>query len=159
VTQNAGLTLNYQFGDSLLRHGIFTNGNWQQARDSKENNSDFYSGMAGYNINFVPVQLSINAGVLTTFNTVNGIVNEMIGPSLGINKTIKKIYRVGMNSAYTTNYSDHVNTGYNWSNRINAGVKGGKHHSFSVDLNWLKRSAVTGRSQEWRGSIVYGYTF
>ena len=165
VTQSASINMSLQFGDTIVRHGVFSTGSWQQGRDSRENNSDFYSGMAGYTLNFVKLQLSFNVGVLSTFNTTGGIFNQMLGPSLGINKSIKKVWRIGFTSSYTTNYSDHKNTGYNLSNRITAGVKRGKHHSLNADLNWLQRTTTiltqtqNKKSSELRGSLIYSYTF
>lgn len=162
VMQNAGLNANYQFGDSIIRHGLFANTNWQRARDSRDNNSDFYSGMAGYSINYVKLQLGFNIGILSTFNTTAGFFNQMIGPTLGANKVIKKIWRLAWNSSYTTTYTDHTNSGYNFSHRLMAGVKRGKHHTVNADVNWLQRkmnTTNTPKSDEFRFNITYGYVF
>ncbi len=162
VTQNASLNSNYSVGDSLVRHGIMATLSWQKARDSRGNNSDFYSGTAGYNITFVPAQLSFNLNILSTFNTSNGLYNQMLGPNVGVSKKIGKALRLSYNASYVTNSVEHVNTGHTLINRAALSVKQGKHHSFNIDLNWMQRkqkNALIQTSSEWRANIIYAYVF
>lgn len=161
VTQNASLNSTYTIGDSLLKHTLMGTLNWQKARDTRENSSDFYSAMAGYAITFVKSQLGFNLNILSTYNTSNGIVNQLFGPNLGVSKRIRTI-RLSFNSAYCSNATDHVNTGYTLTNRLSGGIKQGKHHSFTADINWMKREqkqALYPANSEWRANIVYSYVF
>lgn len=162
VTQNASLNGTYSIGDSLLKHSIMATLSWQKARDSRSNNSDFYSGNVGYSIMFVPSQLSFNLNILSTFNTSNGLHNQMLGPNLGVAKKISKATRISYNTAYVTNSVEQVKVGHTLTNRIGVSVKQGKHHTFNVDLNWMQRMqkmAATQNSSEWRANIVYAYVF
>jgi hypothetical protein len=159
VTQNAGLNASKQFGDSLVQHGLNGNANWQQARDSKDNNSDFYSGSLGYSLFLKRFKGGFNLGLLSTLNTVGGFENLLLGPTFGLNKIVSKNYRLSYQLAYSTNSVDGRSSGYNLSNRIALNARLGKHHQISADANWLLREATLQQSQEWRGGFTYNYTF
>ena len=162
VTQNASLNGNYTTGDSLLKHTIMSTISWQRGRDSRGNNSDFYSGNLGYVITFVAPQLSFNFNILSTYNTSNGLLNQMLGPNLGVSKKLSKIARFSYNASYVSNSVEHVHTGYTLVNRASVSIKKGKHHSINVDLSWMQREqkkATMSISSEWRGNIVYAYVF
>ena len=162
VTQNASLNASYTIGDSLVKHTIMSTVSWQRGRDSRANNSDFYSGNLGYVIMFVAPQLSFNLNILSTYNTSNGLLNQMLGPNIGVAKKIHKTIRLSYNAAYVSNSVEHVHTGYTFTNRVGFSVKQGKHHSVNIDLSWMQREqkkAVQSISSEWRGNIVYAYVF
>ncbi len=162
VVQNASLNGNYAIGDSLVRHAFMATMSWQLGRDSRDNNSDFYSGTVGYVITFVPSQLSFNANLLTTYNTSNGILNQMLGPNLGASKKITKSTRLSYNASYITNSQSHTNAGYTITNRLALSIKKGRHHTINTDVFWMKReqkNATTQASSEYRANIVYAYVF
>ncbi|MCU0417992.1 MAG: hypothetical protein MUE33_12490 [Cytophagaceae bacterium] len=162
VTQNASLTGTIQWGDSLIRQSVQGTGSWQSAVDSKGMGSEFYSAMSSYTLGFVPSRWNISASFLTTYNTVNGVLNRLVGPGCTVSKGISKSFRLTFNMAYATNFIEDKNIGYTLNNRVAAQYKKGKHHSISADFSWLQRKQVKivqTTSAEYRFNIVYGYIF
>lgn len=163
ITESASLGTSYSTGDSLHKHGLNLTGSLQKARDSKDNNSDFYSMNVGYNLGFVKAKVNINTTVLATYNEMAGQQNKSLGPNLGINKTIRKSWRLSYSVTYALNYLNNKNTGHTLNNRMGIAFRPAKGHSLSADVNWmnrvLKTKTASPKVSELRANLVYGYNF
>jgi hypothetical protein len=162
VTQNASANGVLQWGDSLVRNSITSTLSWQQANDNKGVSSQFYSANAGYTISWIPSKWALTASIMSTYNTVSDVKNQLFGPGMTLSKGIAKIWRFSYHFTYATNLVDGSSTGHTLNNRLSCQYKPSTHHTFSADAGWLYRKQnkiVVTNASEYRFNIVYGYVF
>ena len=168
VTQSASLGVNYNTGGEQIRHVLFSNLAYQKANDSQENNSSFYNVNAGYQTTYKPWGLSGTLGAVASNSYASSINSVSIGPSANISWMFRKKIRTAFAVTGLETYSAGQYTGTNLTYRISGGYKQGKHHSFTADISLLTRKVVNQPSagtttmpsfQEFRGSIIYAYSF
>jgi hypothetical protein len=85
------------------------------------------------------------------------------GGSLGIGKTIKKLWNTGLNITYSTNSFKGQADGFTMQTRWNNSYRAGKHHSFNAAIsmtnNQSKTNQISRSFTEFLGTISYNYTF
>jgi hypothetical protein len=163
ITNSASAGINYNTGNQTIRHVVFTNGNYQKANDTQENNSIFYNINSGYQFGLVPQGLNVTLSATYNNSDIKEINTKSVGPNLGVSKLLfKKKIRSTLGATHLQTYSNGDLTGTNSMLRFSNSYKKGKHHTVSMDLTYLTRSvkAGTGTSfSEFRGSLIYGFTF
>jgi hypothetical protein len=163
ITNSASAGINYNTGSQIIRHVVFTNGNYQKANDTQENNSVFYNVNSGYQFGYVPIGLNVTLSATYNNSDIKEINTKSVGPNLGVSKHLfKKKIRSTIGATHLQTYSNGDLTGTNSMLRFSNSYKKGKHHTVSMDLTYLTRSvkAGTGTSfSEFRGSLIYGFTF
>jgi hypothetical protein len=162
VTRNAAVNLNYKLGSGQNERALLVTANVQDATDSDNNASTFYTLTVGH-------QMKINgdwqfvANGSYNKNMAQGFTNTSIGPSININKAFNEgRVRSALNIAMLNSYmngskqSDVKNIG------ITNNLKVGKSHSFAINVYYLqnKQTGELGKTfSEIRGMFNYNYNF
>ncbi|MCU0391368.1 MAG: hypothetical protein MUE81_09645 [Thermoflexibacter sp.] len=163
VTRSAGFGINYLAGTSRVKHLLFSNLNYQAARDNNAGNSTFYSLATGYQYNIVPLAFNITASFNINNNTFGAFDNLTVGPALAVNKAfLQKKMKVGIATTLVNLYNTGVLSSRNINIRLVNNYIINKHHTLSFNINWLDRSALLNTVKsfnEFRGSLGYNYRF
>lgn len=163
ITNSASGGVNYNTGSDKVKHAVFANGNYQRAKDSQENSSTFYNLTTGYQQNIIPAGMNITFSATYNYSLIGINTNRSAGPNIALSKLlIKKKVRSTLGVTHLQTFSNESKTGTNTMVRFSSSYKKGKHHVVTMDMTWLLRevSAGTGRSfKEFRGNVIYGFTF
>jgi hypothetical protein len=163
VTQNAGAGANYTTGTDDLRHTIFAMANYQDVNDSQDKTSTLYIINGGYQASFIPTDLALTASLNFTNNTIIGLVNNSVGPTVGITKGMfKRALRLNLTSTYLRSATDGTLNSKFANVRLGANYKYGTHHNVKLIFTYLNRQTFGAKEStidEIRAELSYGYTF
>ena len=170
VTQSANAGINYNTGGEVIRHVVYMNVAIQKANDSEENSSTFYNVSSGYQTTYKPLGISGTLGAVVSNSIASGAGSFSAGPSATVSKTFDKKIRTAFSVTGLQTYTSGQYTGTNITYRLTGGYKKGKHHNISADISLLTRNVVATQAtqstagsnpsfQEFRGSIIYAYSF
>lgn len=163
VTRSAGFGINYLAGTSRVKHLLFSNLNYQAARDNNAGNSTFYSVSSGYQYNIVPLAFNVTASFNINNNTFDTFDNLTIGPALAVNKAfLQKKMKIGVSTTMVNLYNTGILSSRNINVRLTNNYMINKHHALSFNINWLNRAALLNTVKaftEFRGSLGYNYRF
>jgi hypothetical protein len=163
VTSTAGLNASYNAGGKRLRHVLSLAGNYQEAYDSGQNNSSFYTANAAYQQVWTPFDLTVSTSATLTSSYVANAETIALGPNLAVHKQFfKKALRSGFTVTALRTHTAGSGAGSNFSTRLSNSYRYKKHHSVSLDAVYSARKAPAGGPPsftEMRGGINYGYSF
>ena len=163
VTQSASATIsnNTNLGANKLTSMLM--GNYQSARDNKQNKNEFYTLNMSENLNVKSIQTSFTAG-LTYVLSKNQVQDQTsIGPSVSGSKTLlsKKLKITNtINMLNTIQNEQKANSSY--SNRLAVSYLVYKNNTLSADFIALKNVASSTRFKnftEYRAGINYMLSF
>jgi hypothetical protein len=162
VTRNAAVNLNYKLGNGQNERALLLTANAQDATDSDNNASTFYTLTVGH-------QMKINgdwqfvANGSYNKNVAQGFTNTSIGPSINVNKAfnegrVRSALNIAMLNSYAngSKQSDVKNFG------ITNNLRVGKSHSFAINVYYLlnTQTGEMGKTfSEIRGMFNYNYNF
>ena len=163
VTNSGGLNLNYSIGNNSKRQNIFLMTNVQTANDNQNKSNTFYNANFGYQLNLAPKSTIITASLTTNKNASSTSDNASAGLNAGLVKHFfAKKMRLNASTAYLINFIGGKQNGSSQIFRLIGNYTLNKHHSFSADLNILLKNSTDPSSksfQEYRGSLIYNFTF
>lgn len=163
VTKNAGLNINYITGTEQARQMIFAMGNYQDVQDSQDNTSTLYIINGGYQISFVPTDLTFNASLNFTNNTIVGLISNSSGPSLTVSKSfLKRKLKFNLSGTYLRSATEGEVTGKFSTLRLNTNYQYNQHHSIRAIMTYLNRETMGANARtinEFRAELSYAYTF
>lgn len=163
VTKNAALNVNYITGTEQVRQMVFAMANYQDVNDSQDNTSTLYIINGGYQISFVPRDLTFNASLNFTNNTIVGLISNSSGPSLTASKSFfKKKLKLNLSGTYLRSASDGEVTGKFSTLRLNSTYQYNQHHSLRTIVTYLNRETMGENAKtinEFRAELAYAYTF
>ncbi len=163
VTSTAGLNASYNAGGKCTRHVLSLAGNYQEAYDSGQNNSSFYTANAAYQQVWTPFDLTVSTSATLTSSYVANAETIALGPNLAVHKQFfKKALRSGFTVTALRTHTAGSGAGSNFSTRLSNSYRYKKHHSVSLDAVYSARKAPAGGPPsftEMRGGINYGYSF
>lgn len=163
VTNSATGGVNYTMGTDSARHTLFSNGNFQKANDNQGNGSLFYNITSGYQLGIIPMGLNLSVSVVYNNSLIKSVDTRSAGPNFSMSKLLfDKKMRATVGATHLRTYSEGSLTGSNTMFRMASSYKNGKHHNVGMDMTYLKRSVRVGTGtsfREFRGSIIYGFTF
>jgi hypothetical protein len=163
ITNSANGGINYNTGTPTVKHTMFCNGSYQKANDNHGNGSVFYNVISGYQFGFLPIGLNITFSANYNNSLIKETNTKSIGPNLSLSKQLfKKVVRSTFSLTYLKTYNNGDLSGTNSMFRFSNSLKKGKHHNIGMDLTFLTRNVKEGTAKpfsEFRGSLIYGFTF
>ena len=175
LSRNATLNLTYAIAKSKERvQNASINLSMQDTEDLQEQflsgtqttvgATTFYNTGGNYSINFVPIDLSVTAGVNASFNKTLETSNNTLGPTVAISKLFfDKKLRSSFAASYNRSSADGElqNTILNF--RANAGYQLFKKHQFNLSLLSLFRNNATAATNnlanDFTATLGYNYSF
>jgi hypothetical protein len=163
VTKNAGLNINYLTGTEETRQMFFVMGNYQDVQDSQDNTSTLYIINGGYQVSFVPRELTFNASINFTNNTIVGLISNSAGPSLTASKSIlNRKLKFNLSGTYLRSAAEGETTGIFSTMRLNTNYQYSQHHNLRAIMTYLNRETMGENARtinEFRAELSYAYTF
>ncbi len=164
VTNSAGFGMNYKIGSDKSRKMLNANINFQDARDNKKSNTQFYNINTGYSTMITEYKLNINSGLNYSANINPKAKIENFGPVFTISRpVVKDKIKVSFTTSFLNTFTNGNFTGNIFNNRLSANYTWRKRHSFTSDLVYLMRetqqSGVAKSFKEVRFGLNYGWSF
>jgi hypothetical protein len=163
VTKNAGLNINYLTGTEEARQMFFAMGNYQDVQDSQDNTSTLYIVNGGYQVSFVARELTFNASMNFTNNTIVGLISNSSGPSLTASKSIlNRKLKFNLSGTYLRSAAAGETTGIFSTLRLNTNYQYSQHHNLRAIITYLNRETMGENARiinEFRAELSYAYTF
>lgn len=163
VTNNASLGANYSVGEADFRNVIFTNANYQDASNNQENKTTFYNINTGYQLNYVPADLTVSTSINYNDNASEQVRNKSFGPSLVFAKHFfKRSLKCSLISSALFNQLNGEKAADIYSTKFMTAYSYAEKHTLSFDATYVSREAYTENNQsfnELRAGILYSYTF
>ncbi len=132
--QNASINLSSQDTEDLQEQ--FLSGN-----QSTIGATTFYNTGGNYSLSFVPIDLSITAGINASFNKTLDTDNTVIGPTLAISKLFfDKKLRSSFAASYNQSSANGTLQNTIFNVRLNAGYQLFEKHQFNLSLLSLFRN-------------------
>jgi len=155
--QNASINLSMQDTEDLQEQFLSGEQNTVGA-------TTFFNTGGNYSLNFVPIDMSVTAGINASFNTTLETDNTTVGPTLAVSKLFfDKKLRSSFASSYNQSSANGElqNTILNF--RVNAGYQLLEKHQLNLSaLSLFRNNAVAGSnnlSNDFTVTFGYNYSF
>ena len=168
VTQNANMSVGYNWGNKQIKKGLFLNTNFQVVNDDQDNEfegtgSSFVSGSLAYRFSFIPKATSISASVNVNNSSLQGNSTTSFGPNISVNRSfLQKKLRSTLTGTFNyVSTNGQVNSRV-LSLRANGSYTLQKKHSFSMNVTWVQRFSSATIEQgysELTATTSYSYNF
>jgi hypothetical protein len=162
VTRSGNVSLNYRMGTEQNPNSLMLSANIQDATDSRNNSSTFYSFTFGDQIKVaqvwnVSVAASMNKNTSAQFNNVSA------GPIFGINRSfLKNQLRSSASVTFLRSFQNATLLSNTANAMITNSIRLARKHSIALNCYYLKTAEYGERGRhfsEVRGMVNYGYTF
>lgn len=154
-TQNASINLSMQDTEDLQEQFL-------SGEQSTVGATTFFNTGGNYSLSFVPIDMSVTAGVNASFNTTLDTDNTTLGPTLAVSKLfLDKKLRSSFAASYnqSSTNGELQNTILNF--RLNAGYQLLEKHQFNLSaLSLFRNNAIaTGASLANDFTVTLGYNY
>ena len=162
VTSNANFTLNYATGEKVSKTSSLTL-SVQDANDSEGNESKFYNGNFGQQVNFSKTGTQLSLMLNFSSNQNVGVPTQLqLGPIFTVSQSFfKKKVRTSLSNTFQQSSQDGNKESVYFNHRFNVSYTL-KKHQFSANTAFLRRQSFTSGSapfSEIRSGINYNYSF
>lgn len=170
ISQNANMNLGYNIKNTEnLRQQLNLNVSYQKAADKQgyetmNSGSDFINLNTAYSHTLVPLNLSLTLAANYNRSDMQGLLTEMVGPTLSVNKSFfDRTLRSGISATMNNAYSNSELTSRVVSVRITNSYKYKKQHNINLSLVYVNRhnplAEVGGNYSEFTATLGYNYNF
>ena len=168
LTENYGGMVNYSPGSGeKLHNNLMFSLNYQRAADKQSDNpsqsgAKFYNSMAGYNVSFVKLGLTMGLTVNYNRNVDTSLMSEIFGPTFSARKTL---FDKKMNASLGISYNESLTYGKIQSDvyvtRAGMGYVLHKKHNFDLNgIYALRQDHVKSEKHyELTVTLTYRYNF
>jgi hypothetical protein len=166
LTQNAGVNTTYNFGDSIVQHGISATASYQYGNTLNQTGTEvtditntFISSNVSYRLAYLPIDISFVVSVnFSNFASV-GIATNAIGPSIGVNKQfLKRKINSGLTITYLNSFGGNT-TSQVYNLRLYSSYNVTKHHKFTLGINMLNKISSMSNVSNFQANVAYSLLF
>ena len=166
LSQNAGLNLGYKIGQTKKKtQALMMNINFMESAQERnnivqQNNATrFVNGLMNYNLNWIPWNLSVAAGINCAINYSATNRAVTVGPTLSVAKPFfDKLVNVNAAVAYNQSRGTIQQTSITTMN-IGANTALKKVHNLTFNLMSQYRTSSSKSSINYTATVGYNYTF
>lgn len=162
VTRTASVNMNYKIGDAKYGRTLMVSANVQDATDSQQNASTFYSLNVGHQMKIANQwQFALSAAYNKNYSAQ--MENTSVGPVANLSRSflegkVRSACAVAMLNSYMGNSIQSKVTNISVTNNFRVAKK----HSFAVNIYYLNNEGMGEQARKFseiRGMFNYGYNF